>query len=341
MSQAIDILNLNIEEINEKKGKKVSLIFHLILLVLAFLVGCPHAPEKAQEKQYSIAVNLTDIEFTKETSSNSTKSKAKEGASKKKVDPITKIKEKKVDQVKVVKPTPKVPKPKPVTPKPTDPIVSETTTEEESPIEAVEDEIEIEEPELEPEPIPEPEPEPIPEPEPVPSKNTEVNDSKGKTNASPNDNPTGKNPSTTDGDASGTGKGNKGDGPGRDAGGDDGDSGIGDGGIGTGEYDGTGNGIFGRKVTYVNRSKQAEVMDGVKQGDKAKIWVKTCVNRSGIVTYVELDEINTTITDNAVLKKALVLVSGYKFEPDINAPSEQCGVVKYNIDKTEAIKPGF
>ena len=76
------------------------------------------------------------------------------------------------------------------------------------------------------------------------------------------------------------------------------------------------------------------LLKGIEQGDKAEIWVKTCINRSGVVTYAELDEINTTASDNTILKKALVLVSGYKFEPDINAPEEQCGVVKINIDKT-------
>ncbi len=332
---AVDVLDLNPEDYNRKRARKISMVIHgiLLLLMLLLLKACPHTPEKAKDKQFAITVDFTDIEFTRESSSNSTKSKAASGKSKPKMDPVTKIKENKVDQVKVTKPTPKVPKPTPVTPKPTVPVVSETTTLEESPIEAVEEEIEMEEPELEPEP----EPEPIPDPDPVPevSNNTPTNNSSGKTNSS-NDSPQGDNPATTNGSEGGTGKGNSGDGPGSDDGGNDGDSGIGDGGIGTGEFDGSGNGIFGRKVVFVNRSKLGGVMNGVEQGQKKKIWVKTCVNRAGKVTYVELDEINTDVYDNNTLKKALSLVSQYLFEPDINAPGEQCGVVKINIDKTNA-----
>ncbi len=326
---------LDLEKQNKKKSMRVSLIFHgiLLLLMMISLFACPHTPEQAKENQYAVKVNFQEIEFTRETSSNSTKSKAKEGASKPKMDPVTEVKKNKVDQIEVKKPTPKIPKPKPVvTPKPTDPIVSETTMEE-SPIEAVEEEIEIEEPELEPEPIPEPEPEPIPEPKP--SKNVPTNNSKGKENSS-DDSPQGDNPSTTRGESDGTGKGNKGDGPGRDAGGNDGDSGSGDGGIGTGDFDGSGNGIFGRKVVYVNRAQLADVMNGVSIGEKKKIWIKTCVNRAGVVTYVELDELNSNVSNNTILRKALKLVSGYKFEPDLNAPGEQCGMVKINIDKTNA-----
>ena len=332
-----EVLDMDPEEYNRKRARKISLIFHgiMLLLMLLLLKACPHTPEKAKDKQFAITVDFTDIEFTRETSSNSTKAKAKSGQSKPKQDPVTKIKENKVDQIKVTKPTPKIPKPTPVTPKPTDPVVSETTTLEESPIEAVEEEIELEEPELEPEP----EPEPIPDPEPVPevSNNTPTNNSQGKTNSS-DDAPQGDNPSTTDGNDGGTGKGNSGDGPGSDAGGNDGDSGIGDGGIGTGEYDGSGNGIFGRKVTYVNRAKLAGVMSGVAVGENKKIWIKTCVNKAGKVTYVELDEINTDVYDNSVLKKALALVSGYEFEQDVNAPNEQCGVVKIRIDRTNNIR---
>lgn len=335
---AVEILDLDPEEYNRKRARKISMITHgiLLLLMLLLLKACPHTPEKAKDKQFAITVDFAEeIEFTRESSSNSTKAKAKTGKSKPKMDPVTVIKENKVDQVKVTKPTPKVPKPKPVvTPKPTEPVVSETTTLEESPIEAVEEEIEMDEPELEPEP--EPEPIPDPEPDPKPSDNTPVNTSQGKTNSS-DSNPQGDTPATTNGSEGGTGKGNSGDGPGSDDSGDDGDSGVGTGGIGTGEFDGTGNGIFGRKVVFVNRAKLGGVMNGVEQGQKKRIWIKTCVNRAGKVTYVELDEINTDVYDNTVLKKALSLVTGYLFETDINAPKEQCGIVKINIDKTNAL----
>lgn len=109
---------------------------------------------------------------------------------------------------------------------------------------------------------------------------------------------------------------------------------FGDEGIGTGQYDDSGNGIFGRRVTYVSRAKLAGVKAGVAVGDNKKIWIKTCINQAGKVTYVEIDEDNTDVIDNAVLKKALSMVSGYEFEKNINAPLEQCGVVKIRIDRT-------
>ena len=97
-------------------------------------------------------------------------------------------------------------------------------------------------------------------------------------------------------------------------------------GIGTGEYDGSGDGIFGRKVVYVNRAKFSSLVSDVAVGEIRNICIKACINNAGRVTYVELDESNTDVNDTSVLKKALFIVSGYKFEPDISAPREQCGV---------------
>lgn len=313
--------NSNFEQENKKKGFKISVIFHSLILLCVFFIGCPHTPQKAADKQYAIAVNFQEIEFTRETSSNSTKSKAASGKPKPKQDPITEIKDKKVDQIEVKRPQKTIPKPTKVIPKPSTPVVSEIVVEEESDIIAVEEEIQIEEPELEPEPIPEPEPEP--EPVKKPSKTAPPNKSKGKTNSSDSQKQ-GKNPSTTDGPGDGTGKGKSGKGPGRDAGGNDGDSGSGSGGIGTGEYDGTGNGVFGRQVIHRNINEVLKA--NFKNQSGKKIVVDYCVNRLGLVTYAEINFDETTaIVNNTQLRQVLKGISGYKVEPDPTAPKEQCG----------------
>jgi len=98
-------------------------------------------------------------------------------------------------------------------------------------------------------------------------------------------------------------------------------------------FDDLGNGIFGRKVIFVDRVKLVGLMNSIESGETRKIWVKTCINRAGKVTYVELDENNTNVVDPDALKVALSLVSKYLFEPDSYAPSEQCGLVKLNINR--------
>ena len=73
---------------------------------------------------------------------------------------------------------------------------------------------------------------------------------------------------------------------------------------------------------------------------KGVIVVKTCINRSGIVSFAEIMEEGTTITDRSLLKKALAASYGYKFEPDLRAPKEQCGklIIKLSGDAIPGIR---
>ncbi len=321
-----------LERDNKKKGTRISLFFHLALLILAFFIGCPH--EKAIENQYAIAVNFEEVEFR--PSSNSNTAQAESGEARPTADPVEDLENKPAEQIEVKQPEVKLPEPTPTPPNPTDPILSETTMEE-SEVEAVEDDIEIEEPELEPIPPAEPEGDPEPEvveieePEPEPKKET-IKDKilkfpdifkTGGSKKNPR-NPDGP-PSRSDGNEGGTGEGKTGDGPGRDKTGDDGDSGQGTGGAGVGEYDDSGDGVFGRKVIWRNVKEIPMTQTG-------KVAFKVCINRAGIVTHVELLEMETTITDRSLLKKTAEAASGYKFEPDYSAPREQCGKLKITLD---------
>ena len=87
----------------------------------------------------------------------------------------------------------------------------------------------------------------------------------------------------------GTGKGEVGDGEGASEG-DDGDEGIGDAGDGLGDYDASGDGVFGRRVIYRNLNGVFAIAK--KSG---RIVAKVCINRNGIVTYAEINEFETSI----------------------------------------------
>ncbi len=334
------INELAFERENKRKANLVSTVFHILLLLLAFFATCNY--EKAADNQYAVALNFEEIVPPKleefKESSQSNKAQEKEGKPRKNADRPAEIKDQQTKTVETKRPEVKLPKPTPTPPKPTDPVVSETTMEEETEVSAAEEILEIEDPEPEAIPEPDPVPEPIEEieepepPAPEPAKES-VKTKIGKlldvikAGGSDDDgNPDGD-PSRSDGTADGTGEGNKGDGAGRDASGNDGDSGSGDGGAGVGEYDGSGNGVFGRRVIYRNIAEILRVGFGNQEGKR--IVAKFCVNRDGIVTYAELLNFET----NAIIppgkeKAVLKGIYGYKVEADPKAPKEQCGKLK-------------
>lgn len=342
---------------NTSMGRSIAM--HVLLLLLALFFKLQSDPNETIETQYAVTVSFQEVEFTSSKSSNSTKSSASEGKQRAKSETPKKIESPKpasipVPTPPVAKPTP--PKPTPEAVEPTEPVISETT-QEESDIQAVEEPIEVEDPE--PEYIPQESPEPEPAPEEViitePDLPT-LDDIIGDINddpieyeeeaGAPTDKPgsgsesssgggDGENdPSLKDGDG-GSGRGDSGTGKGNDDSGDDDDSGRGTGGAGEGEFDASGDGIFGRKVIEKNYGALSKIY--VKTG---KIWVKTCVNRAGRVTYVEIDDVNTSIRDGQILRDALAAVQGYKFEEDYTAAKEQCGVLKFIIDLTDINKFG-
>ncbi len=332
------------ERAHKRKANTISFVFHISLLLIAFFATCD--PGKAIDKQYAVALNFEEIippklEEFKEAS-NSNKGREAEGAPRKNADKVAEIKDQQTKTVETKRPEVKLPKPTPAPPTPTDPVISETTIEDDTEITAAEEEIEIDNPEPEPIPVPTPEPEVVkPTPEPIPEQAKESVKTKIgkildviKAGGSDNQgNPDGD-PSRSDG-KDGSGEGKKGGGAGRDESGNDGDSGSGTGGAGVGEYDGSGNGVFGRRVIYRNIAEILRV--GFQNQEGKRIVAKFCVNRAGIVTYAELLDMETTAIipagkDKAVLKGFY----GYKVEPDPKAPSEQCGKLAVLLDNINA-----
>ena len=318
--------NVAVERQYKRRGARISMIFHVLILIAAFLVKCNY--EKAVENQYAVAINFEEIEF--KPSANSNKATSTSGEARKKADPVSELEQKQTDQLETKQPEVKLPKPTPTPPTPTDPVISETTMED-SEVEAAPEEIEFDEPDLEP--VPDPVPDPVPEEaeRPQPENRPSARDRIGKIldrlrggGGEKSDNPEGE-PSRSDGNDSGTGEGKNGTGKGADKGGNDGDSGVGTGGSGLGEYDDSGDGVFGRRVIYRN-------VKAIPMTTSGKVAVKVCINREGNVTYVELLERESTIRDRNILKKTAEAAEGYRFEPDRTAPKEQCGKLTIVLD---------
>lgn len=337
-----------LDRARKRKSTRIAIGVHLLLLLLAFFLKCPH--EDAADHQYAVAINFEEIiepepekleDFTE--SSNSTKSQSTEGAAKKTADKPAEIEQ--VDQkpLETTQPEVKTPKPTPTPPTPTEPILSDLVDEEETDVVAVEEEIDVDEVELEDVPDPAPDPEPVPDPEPAPKTKTSILDRMGSIfDSKPKDggskdegNPTGE-PARSDGNDGGTGKGERGTGKGSDKTGNDGDSGVGDGGLGTGKYDGSGRGVFGRKVIHRNFKDILAVNFGNQAGKR--IVAKICINKGGSVVYAELLDMET----NAVIppgkeKQVLKGFYGYRYEPDPSAPAEQCGKLSFVLENINTL----
>lgn len=304
-----------VEQRTQRRSKRFSIGFHLLLLlILFFFFRWEIDPGKNIDTQYAVAVN-----FDFGNSSASFESRAEEGAS------APEEEENKVPEADPVPVAEEVQKEKvadepidEVIPDPIDPVVTEVL-EEESDVVVVEDKpvIKIVEPKI----IEKPKKQETPKPK----ENT--NTSKPKTTTGKTKSEDEKASSTKPSSRPGTGKSTTGAGQGSDSSGNDDDSGIGDGGAGTGDFDDSGDGIFGRKVIYRPLDKLAGIM--TKTG---RIAIKTCVDRRGRATYVELIQNETTIFDRDLLKKALNVARYYRFEEDYSAPREQCGKITFILD---------
>ena len=167
-----------------------------------------------------------------------------------------------------------------------------------------------------PQPIPEPEPDPTPEPvvEPLPEPVVESTPEPVVTEAEA----PAKTASTTGGSGSAdTGTGSE---DGKASADGDGESTTP--GTGTKGRDFAGEGIFGRRVIY-----RANVKGLTKE--PGRLVVNLCVNRTGTVTFAELNEELTTIDDPELRRNAQQVTRKYKFEKDYTAPREQCGKLTF------------
>lgn len=307
-----------LERDQKRRGMITSFVIHLLLLLIIFFYAFP---EKQDIKQYPPPIV---VDFSYAPSSLSKYARAEEGKSRPKTKEVPKVVTAKPQPV--VKPKPKLPtpiKPKQPDPEPTDPVVTDAVVDE-APIEAVEEPIEVEEPDQE-----------VLTEEDLAELEEEAQEEEPETVEIPTTNSTTEETTTeettqgsvTEGEEGGTGKGDEGTGPGK-SGGNDADEGEGDAGAGTGEYDDSGNGIFGRKVIYQNWREAIKNLNNIN----GVIVMKFCVNRSGEVTYVEIIPDETTETDRKVLKQVARGMYGYKVEPDPSGPKEECGKYKFKLD---------
>jgi len=310
--------SLAFEQKNRNTGRTISFIIHLLILLLAFFYYLPKVDPLDEEKP-PFAVK---VDFTFEESSLSKLAHSDEGAQRPKSESapaqeqpkqeetkpeeVTKpeqIETTKPAEIEVTKPVIKMPTPV-VTPKDED-VVTTTKPVEEAPVKVST---------------------PSTPTRTVPSTTVPSNSPSGGSGSTTGTSTT--KPSTVDGKAGGTGKGDSGTGPGKSSG-TDLDAGAGNSSDGTGEYDGSGDGVFGRKIIYrdVSATRAAVTTSG-------KVVTKVCINRAGLVTYVELNNTETTIRDKVTLRAYLKAARGYKFQPDLTAPKEQCGKLSFIVDNS-------
>jgi hypothetical protein len=91
-------------------------------------------------------------------------------------------------------------------------------------------------------------------------------------------------------------------------------------------FDGSGDGVFGRKIIYrdLTATKAAVRTSG-------KVVFIVCINNAGLVTYAGLIGSETTIKDKKTLRAYLKAATGYKFQPDASAPVQQCGKLRFTV----------
>ena len=70
--------------------------------------------------------------------------------------------------------------------------------------------------------------------------------------------------------------------------------------------------------------------------ESGKITVNICINRDGIVDFAEIDFTNTTIKNKKVLKDFLLRATEYKYQPQMDAPIQQCGKLKFVLNATSS-----
>ncbi|HMR87718.1 MAG TPA: hypothetical protein PKD51_06170 [Saprospiraceae bacterium] len=91
--------------------------------------------------------------------------------------------------------------------------------------------------------------------------------------------------------------------------------------------DATGDGLFGRKIIY--RDKSAAKKSVRVRG---RIKLKVCINRDGIVKYAEVLQDSSTVKDMKALKTYLKAAVGYKFQPSTDVPEYECGSMSFKMD---------
>lgn len=79
-----------------------------------------------------------------------------------------------------------------------------------------------------------------------------------------------------------------------------------------------GTGPLRRQVITYGRTEQLAGQEGV-------IMIRLCIDRSGNIIFQEINDAGTTISDPAILREALDIMSTFKFATDQSAPFRECG----------------
>ena len=347
--EAMEKVILSQEEIDKRKGKRISITVHAILLLLAII------PFMAMKETVPPAITIVFTDFksggSTEGASGGQKAKAmatpdrEEAAPRETYTKPTPTTPTPPTPTPVTQPTPQ-PQPEPVeeiqeveevevVPTPQEEVLTDDSSNPPLPpveeTEDVPDEVVVEEPayEIVPEETQEADVEETEEAEEAPESffpESSKADGTGNSSSEASDE-TGDDSFFSDGDGeadtnpgSGLGDNEPGNGTGDSGNGTDGSGNSGSGG-GTG--DGEGDGVLGRKVIY-----RANITE-VAQGKVGKIVIDLCINKNGIVTYAEIDKIRSTIKETDVQSRALDAILNYRFEKDPRAPSRECG--KYTL----------
>jgi hypothetical protein len=95
-----------------------------------------------------------------------------------------------------------------------------------------------------------------------------------------------------------------------------------------------GNGVITRRVIHREDITKAAEYSGI-------IAVNLCIDRRGYVVSVAKNAERTTITDSDIIRRALNIAAGYRFEVDYSAAKRECGVLTFVFEIDEDIEEAY
>ena len=336
------------ERKNRRKGMIYSILFHAALFLIMWFVGIS-STDQPDEMAY---IEVVFEETSGPSAPEAQQSEAAEPAPEAPAPAEEEVVEEEVveeEAAEIEQPVEEIEVEQPeAQPEPAD-VVTDLTTEDFSDIIArereqqpePEPEEEIVEEEIEEviEEEPEPEPEPEPRPTPTPSEaDRPTQEESPRTRPTPSEFPRpspGESDSDSDSDSADDGTGES------EARGDSGSPSetAGEGrvpnprggarGEDRSQWSGfQGTGPLTRAVTHRGDSRELAGGPGV-------IMIRLCINRSGEIIFQEINEAGTTIEDMDMLRRAMDLLSTYRFETDQDAPFRECGNYTYRLNPSD------
>ncbi len=326
---------------DKRRSMRTSAIIHAIIILLAILpfLKPPMPPKPFQQAILVEFEKGGNSEGSKQEGAKTAEEAAASEASEENVEEVT---EEEVRDIPEVKPVETTPSPSVLTSKVEPPVITQTKVRKvevktsPKPTNTIPQQTKIEE-------VPTPKKEKVvlkpsktrkikvivQRPSPKKGKGKSGGKSSRPTKDSGNGSGKGK---ANDGGKGDSGNGSSSSGSGQDDGNGTGDKGDGDSdsgnGKGKGEGDDVGDGILTRTLI-----KYPDFTGIIKES--GTIAVNLCADRSGRVTFVEFNREYSTITDMAVIRKAVSYAKEYLFEADPTAPPRECGRSVFRIEIEE------